>query len=240
MSFLKKNFVFIIFLFISFFSVASGQLGPDIEMDFYIDWKTNSYIPSEYEGRALPTYGSKITLFVTPLTPINENDFEYNWIVDLASVPENNGNPIVSFSANKTGGGEHSVLLTVYDKKTRRSVKEAAVVIPIASPQSITYKEFSNGLTVPLNAENAITAGEQVNLTVKPFFFNKLPSFQSLNYQWKVDNKVVEKFSGDIAKLSMNFPEEIRAGTQYSLNLLVSNPFDTFQFTEKNYKITIK
>lgn len=240
---IKKNiyqFLFIALIVGGYFSVARGQLDPDAEIDFFIDWKTDSYVPLEYEGKTLPAYGSKITLSATPLTPINENDFEYNWIIDLASIPENNGKPIVSFSANKTGGAEHSALLTVYDKKTRRSVKEVAIVIPIANPQSIAYKEFSNGLTIPLNTENAITAGEQINLIVKPFFFNKLPNSQSLNYQWKINNKKVEGVSADPTKLSIDFPKEIPLGMQYSLNLLISNPFDAFQFAEKKYKITTR
>lgn len=239
-------FILTIAIFIGGFSIAKGQfnlLQPSISnqsIEFLIDWKANTYAPADYDGKAMPTYGSKITLSATPLSMVNENDYVYNWTIDLAFSPETNGQPTTDFIVRKTAGGEHSVYLEISDKKTGGTIKEYAVTIPIFSPFSVIYQKNDGGALIPLNIENAAKPGGQLNLIARPFFFNKTTSSKSLNYKWRINNKLVEGSASDPDELSVEFPKEISLGTQYNLNLLIENPFDAFQFSEKSHKITIQ
>lgn len=244
-----KSFSQILFIAVfvfSFFYVANGQQSTsskDKNVDFLVDWVTDSYSPLDYEGKTLPGYGSTITISATPLSSINENDYEYSWLIDSGFTPNNNGRSVASFTVRKNTGGEHVVLLTIRSKKGRDVIKEAIITIPVTNPEVIVYKENSSGsltpLTIPLNLGNFTKAGSQLNLVAKPFSFNKIKDSQLLRYNWELNGKKVD-ISEATDNLSIDFPKEIAAGTLYSLKLAVENPLDAFQFDEKNYKITVR
>lgn len=239
-------FILAVFIIGGFFSIAKGQFNllqapnGNQSIEFLIDWKANTYVPADYDGKAMPTYGSKITISATPLSIVNENDYVYNWTIDLAFSPESNGQPATDFVVRKTAGGEHSVYLEISDKKTGGVIKEYVVAIPIFSPFSIIYQKNGGGALIPLNIENTAKPGGQLNLIARPFFFNKTMSSKSLNYKWRINNRLVEGSASDPDELSVEFPKEIYLGMQYNLNLLIENPFDAFQFSEKSHKITIQ
>lgn len=209
-------------------------------IDFYIDWSAQTYAPAEYSGKTLPTYGSKITLSATPLSYINENNYIYNWIIDAEDTPNDNGEPVASFISNKTSGGEHSIYLSITDKKAEKVIKEIGLVIPIFEPKTIIYNQTAAGAVLPLNNNNVFNSGSEVSLIALPFFFNKTASGKILDYQWKINNQKIGGVADEPNKLSIAFPKNISAGTQYQLNLFIENPFDAFQFAEKNYKLTIR
>lgn len=242
----KKNFIFFILavFIVGFFSIAQGQINlsspssSDKTVDFFVDWSAETYIPPEYDGRAMPTYNSKITLSATPLSLINENDYKYSWIIDLASTPSNNGKPSVSFPSTKTSGGEHIIYLTIINKKTGKIIKEYSLSIPITSPQNFVYAKLSSGHLSLLNMENKANINAQLDLTAKPFFFNKTDRSQALIFQWMLNNQKAQWSESN--DLSISFPEGARAGYQYVLNLTIKNPSDLFQFTENNYKIVTR
>lgn len=243
-NFFLQFFILAIFIIGGFFAIQNRQNANAQtviqNVDFFVDWSSQTYAPAEYDGKALPTYGSKIILSATPLSYINENNYIYNWLIDAEDNPDGNGNPIVSFIANKTSGGEHSVYLSITDKKAEKVIKEIGLVIPIFAPKTIIYKQTTAGAVLPLNNDNVFNSGSEVSLIALPFFFNKTAARQILDYQWKINNQKIGGAADEPNKLSIAFPKNISAGTQYQLNLFIENPFDAFQFAEKNYKLTIR
>ncbi|OGD39035.1 hypothetical protein A2907_01055 [Candidatus Azambacteria bacterium RIFCSPLOWO2_01_FULL_37_9] len=245
---IKIKSYFLIFALIAlaggFFSIAKGQISllsqpiSDNAIDFSVDWSAQTYVPPEYDGKAIPTYGSKIMLSATSLSLINENDYEYNWMIDLASAPNNNGKPLADFIVTKTAGNKHIIYLTISDKKTRDMLKEISFSIPITSPKNFVYAKLPGGHLYPLNIENKASINTQLDLTAKPFFFNKTDRDQTLIFQWTLNNQKAQWSESN--DLSIAFPEEAGAGYQYILNLSIKNPSDLFQFTENNYKIVMK
>lgn len=250
-----KNKVYIISIlmtaifFLGMTSYSNGQsatLSPkkssDQNIDFIIDWSADTYAPPEYEGRTLPSYGSKITLSATPSSPINENDFQFNWTIDLAFVPDNNKKSKASFIARESTGGEHIIYLNIINKDTGETVKEATLSIPIVSPQNIIFKETQTGHLASLGIDNLAAPGSQMDLVAKPYFFNAIQNDQLLKYNWRLNNQALQKNSAeDPSKLAIKFPKNIGSSiAQYGVSLTIENPFDAFQFAENNYKITVK
>lgn len=245
---IKKPFLHFLFLtaFIigGFFTTQNRQNAnaqtASQNVDFFVDWSAQTYAPAEYGGKALPTYGSKITLSATPLSYVNENNYIYNWIIDAEDTPNDNGEPIASFISNKTSGGEHSVYLAITDRKTDKVIKEIGIMVPIFAPKTIIYKQTSAGAILPLNNDNIFSSGSEVSLVALPFFFNRTISGQILDYQWKINNQKIGGAVAEPNKLSIAFPKNISAGTEYQLSLFIENPMDAFQFAEKNYRLTIR
>lgn len=247
--------LFLTIIIFGFFPVANSQysnshslnlLGqkPNSTADFLIDWSTDTYMPSDYRGKALPTYGSKITLSATPLTNINEHNYEFIWLIDLAKSPNNNKMSSADFIVTKREGGTHNVFLTIREIKTRKTVKETAFEIPISSSQVIVYKKTVSGFLSPLNSSlnigNTINPGEQLNLITKPFNFNLIKNIRSLNYTWSLNSQKIDVSDTEPDKLSIDFSDNISSGYIYNLDFSVKNPQDEFQFIEKRYRIIIR
>lgn len=242
-----KNKVYIISILIMtifFLGIASYSNGQSANqnIDFIIDWSADTYTPPEYEGRALPSYGSKITLSATPSSSINEDDFQFNWTIDLAFIPDNNKKSKASFIVRESTGGEHIVYLNIINKDTGETIKEAMLSIPIISPQNIIFKEAQTGHLVPLGIDNFATPGSRMDLVAKTYFFNTIQNNQFLKYQWQLNNQLLQKnIAEDPSKLAIEFPKNINSSiAQYGVSLTIENPFDAFQFAENNYKITVK
>lgn len=244
-----SSIVLVIFMTLFFSTTANGQITNQNQSvittaDFLIDWSTDTYIPSDYRGKALPTYGSKITLSATPLTSINENNYEFIWLIDLAKSPNNNKMSSADFIVTKREGGTHNVFLTIREIKTRKTVKETAFKIPISSSQVIVYKKTVSGFLSPLNNSlnigNTINPGEQLNLITKPFNFNLIKNIRSLNYTWSLNSQKVDVSDTEPDKLSIDFSDNISSGYIYNLDFSVKNPQDEFQFIEKRYRIIIR
>lgn len=234
---------------ISLFSYARGQFfytnqsNNISSIDFLVDWTADTYVPSDYEGKALPTYGSRITLSATPLSVINENDYEFIWRIDLASSPENNKKPIANFTVKKRSG-EHNVFLSIRDIKNKKTIKEVSFSIAIQSPQTIIYQKNQFGHFLSLNSYqdvgNIFNKNNQLDLVAKSFYFNQIKNLSSLRYHWSLNTEKIDSPEMDPFKLSVEFPKELPSGYSYNLSLLIENPFDDFQFSEKSYKIIVK
>lgn len=243
-----KHILFFSIFFFLFFSYARGQLNYTAQnnktgVDFLIDWAADSYIPQDYEGKALPTYGSKITLSATPLSIINENDYEFIWLIDLTTTANNNKKSVADFTIKKRSG-EHNVFLTIRDIKNKKIIKESSLSIPIFTPQTITYKKNQYGHLIPLSSyqdiSNTINKGGQLDLIAKSFYFTKIKNLSSLNYNWQLNEDKIESPDVNPYKLSIEFPTEIPSGHNYNLSLSIENPLNEFQFSEKKYKIVVK
>lgn len=251
----SKKIFFQIFILSAFtvgvFSIANGQydlLGQTTtpqanqneDIDFYIDWTTDTFIPPDYQGKALPTFQSIVTLSATLVAPtgtrINESDYSFNWLLDNSTVLPSN-NPTASFEVKKAAGDKHKIYLRVFDKN-RNVVKDKFLMIPIASPQIALFKEKTGGLLLNnTNQELVVTKKSELNLIVKPIFFNKISSENVLIYSWKLNNQPVSTSSN---KISLLFPDNIQSGAQYVLSLSAQNPLDIFQIYQKNYTIKVK
>lgn len=241
-------FIFFATFSISLFSYAKGQFSytnqnNNSATDFLIDWSSDTYIPSDYEGKALPTYGSKITLSATPLSIINENNYEFIWRIDLTNSPSNNKKPIADFIVKKRGG-EHNIFLSIRDIKSKKIIKEVSFAIAIQSPQTIVYRKNLFGHLSPLTSYqdigNIVDRDSQLDLVVKSFYFNQIKNLSSLRYRWGLNSEKIDSQEIDPFKLSIEFPKKISSGYSYNLSLQIENPLDEFQFSEKSYKLIVK
>lgn len=249
----KKFFlrIFILAIFIiGSFSVAEGQYGllaqdaasqvNQTNIDFFVDWSADTFIPPDYQGRALPTFQSIVTLNATLITPIksrsSEDSYSFNWLLDNSTVLPSNG-PTASFEVKKAAGDNHKIYLRIFDKN-RNIIKDKFLTIPITSPQMALFREGSDGLLLNnTGQELSTTKKSELNLVVKPIFFNKISSENSLIYSWRLNNQPVNT---NFNKISLFFPDNIQSGTQHILGLSAQNPLDIFQVYQKNYTIKVK
>ena len=148
---------------------------------FLVTWKTaGSYIPSFYQGKALPTYGSKITASVELVWQgkiLNITNQTIYWYLNDNLVGGGVGVQQVSFPP--TGDAPNSLTLKVVLPSYNGGYYSHAIQIPMVKPVAVIYAPFPGGQF----SQNPIT------VKAYPYFFNTAAA-SDLAFTWTVNGQV--------------------------------------------------
>lgn len=148
---------------------AMGASAPEI----IVTWKTNSFTPSSYMGKALPSARSQINVALQLLDEdkmVNLSKNEIRWYINNQLLDSGSGLTNISFPAPSLG--EQSLLLRVVIIDYKNDELNEFVTIPIIKPEIV------------------IVSAEQPQLKSLAYFFN-ISSVDQLKIDWKVDGKTI-------------------------------------------------
>jgi len=230
-------------LFIALFSASPKpelmNKAQAADSNFTLVWSSDSYVPPDYEGLALPTKGSQIKVFVLPTKTlsIDPEKLTYRWLLDKVAVgrAEGQGKSTFSFQATKWIGDYHSVEAQVLNGEA--VVWRGFLEIKISGVQTI-FKLANNDYSIP---ETLITTtGKTLKILAIPFFFN-IKNTGNLNFQWKLDDQeLINSDNRDYNIFSLTIPaSQIDNGLIKNLGLFVSNKTDSDQETSSQFSIEI-
>lgn len=199
---LKIGFYFLVFVFtFSFliFSFAGAQQAPEL----MVTWKADNYVPSDYQGKALPSSGTGIEMAVELIDGGKLADlsrYEIRWSVNKKLKQSGVGLKNFSFITDRFQGAP-SVAVTV-----------------------VNYRggDLQKNITIPLVSPEAAIDGRQGVFEALPYFFN-VRRIAELDFQWSANDQetsgaIVE--SPNILNLSTaNVPSE----TVIDLSVTVRN-----------------
>lgn len=207
-----------ILLFGAFFSLKPAFAQTASSPTFLITWKTTgSYIPSFYQGKALPTYGSKITASLELIPPqgqiLDLSGQTIYWYLNDNLVGGGVGIQQVTFSP--LGDAPNTMNLRVTLPNYNGSYLVHAVNIPMVLPEAVLLAPYPNGQF----SQNPIS------VTALPYFFN-IADPLSLSYSWSVNGQ-----NGSNAETpeeaEITLPQGTQSGTALDISLSVKNPNDS-------------
>jgi hypothetical protein len=185
---------------------------------FLITWKTTgSYIPSFYIGKALPTYGSKITASLELVSPqgniLNLSGQTIYWYVNDTLVGGGVGVQQVTFPP--IGDAPNTANLRVTLPNYNGAYLVHAINIPMVLPEVVIYAPYSNGQFT----QNPLT------LQAIPYFFN-IADPSGLSYAWSVNGQAGSNAENpEMAQVTL--PQGTQSGTGVNASLSVENPNDS-------------
>ena len=192
--------------------------------DFNLDliWKTNTLVPYDYPGKALPGILSAVNIYALADVP-QPQDLTYTWIVDDAS--SNREGP------DQVGRGKYSFLLITYQ------IPQFTHELRVTATNEATGKSASAGLEIktvlpevylytPNNnifnnlAANIIDllAGAESNLMARVFNFNTR-NLNDLDFKWFFNNTAEENTGVRTEILPVTVSARSPAGSQANLKL---------------------
>jgi hypothetical protein len=210
--------VFSVFIFITPTTHAHAQTTAASSPWFLVSWKTTgSYIPSFYQGKALPTYGSNITASLELISPqgqrLDLSGQTIYWYVDDALVGGGVGVQSVTFPP--IGDAPNTVDLRVTIPNYNGAYLVHAINIPMVLPEVVIYAPYPNGQF----SENPIS------VQALPYFFN-ISDPSKLSYTWAVNGQ-----SGSNAEnpetAQITLPQGTQSGTGVDISLSLENPNDS-------------
>ncbi len=166
-------------------------------------WRTNTFVPADYEGKALPAVGSTISLTAFPeIKGESPDDLLYTWSVNAESKVRNVlGEQEFSFTVTKNTS---SVFVSVEVSTLNQSFTASkALNISLAKPHILLD-------TPPFLF---LAPGEKTDLHAQPYYFN-IASATDLRYNWSFGTKNILGIPPDPNILTLAIPSDSQTGSQ--------------------------
>jgi|SRR3989344_1659217 len=156
----------LIFLMVSGALIANSQAAPE----FLITWKANSYVPSEYQGKALPIADSIINIGLDLMVGGKIVDLSKNqvqWTLNGKLTDSGLGLKNLNVRLNKLSNTNLNLIIKINYKGSELN---KFVVIPVAEPEVV------------------IKTINKSTLKANPYFFN-VQNLNQLSFNWSVNNQ---------------------------------------------------
>ena len=174
-------------------------------------WRTNTFVPADYEGKALPVVGSTISLTAFPeIKGESPENLLYTWSVNAESQVRNIlGEQEFSFTIMKNTS---SVFVSVEVSTLNQSFTASkALNISLAKPQILLD-------TPPFLF---LVPGGKIDLSAQPYYFN-IASAADLRYNWSFGAKSILGIPPDPNMLTLAIPSDSQTGSQ-TLHVVAEN-----------------
>jgi len=185
---------------------------------FLITWKTTgSYIPSFYEGKALPTYGSKITASLELISPqgkvLDLSEKTIYWYVDDMLVGGGTGVQQATFPP--IGNAPNTVNVRVTIPNYNGAFLDHAINVPMVLPKAVIYAPYPGG----------DFSQNPISVQALPYFFN-IADPSNLSYAWSVNGQSGSNTENP-ETADVTLPQGTPSGTGVTTALTITNPKDS-------------
>jgi len=211
---------------------ASAEVPPQ----FLVSWVANSYVPSWYAGKVLPTRGSEVlvrfSLIDSRGRAMNVSNLSVRWYVNnklVANEEKGLGIDSLRFIVTDFPGRNVEVRMTVLELGEGGLPIDKIIRIPVMHP----YVGISSSL-----ADTTMPAGSTATFTASPFFFN-IQDPGDLVVQWENRGQRVTS-EDDQWSLRFSTDPAIPSNTQFLLSVIVQNPLNIREFTGNRINFSIQ
>jgi len=197
-----------------------------------LNWQTNNFVPSTYEGKILPTNGS--TIYLSLIAKNNDTVIDLSnslilWYLDGDFYDGGVGQTNMQFKVTKVANNFHfvSVNVSVSQPDGSSQVLTQSVNIPIINPQVVINVPYTN---IPSNSS--------VSLSAIPYFFN-IQSLDDLSFNWKITTPLeTQNASGDNT-ITINTNDYLK-GKQINVALQTQNNKNPFEFAKNQTTLYVQ
>lgn len=215
----------------AFASVVYGQSAPE----FLVSWRAASYAPSDYQGKILPSNGSRVE--------VGFDLIDKNKIVDLS---RQNISWFLGNNFLRSGVGLKKLTLNLTDNRAQtiritignynNEDLDHLFLLPVVEPDAIIsvktpYETARNQTFLPL--KNHL-------LEARPFFFN-VGNLNELQFKWRVNGNSVSGTAENPNFLNLNLESQGAPQlTEITVSLGVSNLLNELEIAGKSLNFIIK
>jgi hypothetical protein len=236
---LKNSIIFVAVFLIAGLTIGQPKIQAQIRDlfnqnvsgdDFILSWSTDSYVPPDYEGKALPTRNGHIRVVAIPtkMLSLHPDKYYYRWILDgmVQGWAGGQGKSTFNFQVTKWPGQSYEIESQVLDA-SETLVSKNTLAIEIEKPTLLLRQEnTSYSIIDTLNT----ATGREVTLTAFPLFFN-VAKANSLDWQWQIDGQTISLVGQkDLTRLTVKIPTvKLSSQVQKSIAVTATDQIDKMQ-----------
>lgn len=214
---------------------AKKTLRP-LYLDLIIEPQT--YIPSFYQGRALPVHGSQVFVLAhlqDANGPVDTENYSYNWSLNNKSL----------YGGSRIGGewaqfsvpyGRSSLMMVSINSKNGETVARKIIAIP-SVPIELHFYEINTllGISKKSIQNNLILSGNSASIRAVPYFIDLNVNDVNLFTQWSINGRPIQNDNAD--PFEINLSRGITGTANISFKLI--NRDQLLQSDEKSFQITL-
>lgn len=178
----KKFFIFLVVIILcasaTIFSVKAQQTSP---YAIFLGWETNSFYPSNYQGKPLPSDGSLVRVSLQLLKDnkiVDATTMPIKWYINNKYFKDGIGMTNISFVADEGRGSSYSIKASI---KTNEEIINEFIAIPIVEKELVIETTAINGKIKP---------NSSVTFSAVPYFFN-IQSLDDLTISWNIQDQKI-------------------------------------------------
>ena len=202
-------------------------------------WSADTYVPFNYQGRALPVKNSFVTIDVyLEISGENPKNLKYSWFLDgfFQESKSGYGKDSFRFGVRKTKGDSHEVLVKIFNE-SRSFLIERTIKTPIAEPEIVVSPLSENSIFSKIIT---VLSGKEISFIAKPYFFS-IDKLANLTFNWQINGQQPTTSSDYGASiLNLTIPE--KKGTKLlekELQINVTNRVNSGQRASQKIKLQI-
>jgi len=206
-------------------------------------WNNDSYVPPLYQGRALPSIGSKVLIDaivnVSGGDPLN---LKYSWFIDdiFQKNKSGYGKNSFYFYASQRPGNSQAIKVQIFNDD-RTIFEERSIQVPITDPEVIFYSSNGNShFSNQASTISTVLAGKKFSFIAKPYFFS-IKKLTDLVFEWTLSgtNPIISSdYDASIFNLTIS-DKNANGTTESNLWVNVKNSLDERQKANGSMKINI-
>jgi len=220
---------------------AKSPKAEDVSGNFILAWSSDSYVPPNYQGKALPTRLSRVKVVALPTKKLSADPdwLAYRWLLDgqVAGRDSGQGKSSFNFLVTHWGGDSHEIELQILDSQ-ENTIGRNFISIPVVEAETLLLPPQSD-----YAAKNQITAktGQELNLLATPLFFH-IKNLTELNFEWNFDGQILSSADQkNLNRFTLKIPTgALTESLLRQLKLYVTHKLDEFQQTSNDLTIEIK
>ncbi|MBI5079469.1 hypothetical protein HZB06_02245 [Candidatus Wolfebacteria bacterium] len=202
---------------------------------FLASWKADSYVPSWYGGKTLPSAGSNIRVSFELIDNNKIADLSrivVRWYVDddlISNEDEGLGIKSVKIRAPIATGDDIKVRIAVVGYKDIAELNKI-VNIPVGEPEAI--------IDFPRYNNSAVNRSGNI-FRAMPFFFN-LKNSNGLSVNWLANDRNAKESGKDPWRLDLTVDDQTPSGFEISLEATIQNVSNQLDYANKILKLKVK
>ncbi|MDP3999445.1 MAG: hypothetical protein Q8P76_02530 [bacterium] len=214
----------IIVLIFGNWSLSEAQTAPE----FIISWRAMNYVPSGYQGKALPINSTPIEIGLDivesgKIVSLTANEIRWFFNGDLLR----SGNGLKTIRLNSKSASQQIRVVVANYKGVNL---EKIFIIPAQTPK----------LVIDTRLPNSNAGLGKYRLEALPYFFN-IFSLQELKFDWSANNQPVSGETGDPQILDVDFSSESApAETNIRISAIVSNRFNPVELSSGAVELNVR
>lgn len=209
--------------------------------DFILSWSADSYVPADYEGKALPTRNSQIRVAAEPAKklPLDPDKLYYNWSLDddYAGYASGLGKSVLRFQVTKWTGDTHIITLQVKDANDIL-LDTSVLSITIVDPQLLLTKQNED---YALQNSLSTGTGQEIKFFAVPLFFH-IRTLADIDWQWSfAGQNLTNPDDKNPNLLDLKIPPgKLSQTLEKNLSLNIFNKGDQFQQAAASLDIQLR
>ena len=226
------------------FDFDNFDVGPRIAINgFELIWSTDAYTPYEYQGRALASQGSEVTVeAIVSAVNGDPDSLKYSWFLDniFQRTKSGYGENSFHFYVLQYSGAYHIIKLQIFNED-RSVFEEKTIKIPVVEPEVIVYPSNGNGYFSNQTSKTSfVLAEKEFSFIAKPFFFG-VKELTGLSFEWRFPGQepiISSDYDANVLALTISGKENEEI-LENNFWVSVTNKTDPRQKVSQRIKIQI-